>query len=535
MMVKASERKETMKHFVIMPVVIMVLCLAWTWPGALNGADEGYQAVTAKDPEIPVDQLELLLKPLTKAELVGEADAWQALLKAKAQAISDKEIARMKANEAIDTAEEVVDAVEDAKEAAESGDAKEAQEALDAVKKAQEEAKKSEDEVKQSKGAEEAVDEATKETGDPKVEDIKSEDIKDTDKVDAVTETAKKDVEKQEKIKEKLVEDVAKMRLQQTALMDRLNAVLAALEDKGGDVTEYNNYIKGAVSTGVEVDVTDASATMTAITTWLKSEQGGIRWGINIAKFIGTLIGFWILAILCRKIMAKALKAWKNVSEILRTFMLKTTFRLVMAIGVIMALGALEINIGPVMAVIGAAGFVVAFALQGTLSNFASGIMIMFYRPFDVGDVVDVAGVLGKVDSMNLVSTHIKTPDNKSVTVPNNAIWGGVITNATDSAIRRVDMMFGIGYSDSIPKAQEVLEALVKAHPKVLDTPETVIQVHELADSSVNFVCRPWCNTADYWDVFWDLTRQVKEKFDQEGISIPFPQQDVHVFKEQAE
>ena len=197
-----------------------------------------------------------------------------------------------------------------------------------------------------------------------------------------------------------------------------------------------------------------------------------------------------------------------------------------------MGLAALDIDVSPVLAAIGGAAFVVAFALQGTLSNFASGVLILTYRPFDVGDVVDAGGVSGKVESMNLVSTHILTFDNKLMVVPNNKIWGDVITNATGTSQRRVDMVFGIGYSDDIDKAQAILEKIVGNHEKVLKTPEAVIKVHELADSSVNFVWRPWVRTADYWTVYWDITRQVKSEFDKNGVSIPFPQRDLHVYQE---
>jgi len=208
-----------------------------------------------------------------------------------------------------------------------------------------------------------------------------------------------------------------------------------------------------------------------------------------------------------------------------------TSRRLVLAIGIIIGLAALEVNIGPLLAVIGAAGFVIAFALQDSLGNFASGILIMVFKPFDVGDVVEIGGVLGKVKSMNLLSVLIHTPDNKAVIIPNNNIWSDSITNVTGTDSRRVDLIFGIGYGDDIEKAQGIMEQVVSEHPMVLKDPEPVVRVHELADSSVNFICRPWVKTEDYWDVFWDVTRTVKERFDQNDVSIPFPQQDIHVIE----
>jgi small conductance mechanosensitive channel len=161
--------------------------------------------------------------------------------------------------------------------------------------------------------------------------------------------------------------------------------------------------------------------------------------------------------------------------------------------------------------------------------------MILMYQPFDVGDAVEVAGVSGAVEKMTLVSTTIKSWDNKQIVVPNNSIWGDVITNITGNAIRRVDMVFGIGYDDDIEKAQSVLESIIADHEKVLKDPEPTIKLHELGDSSVNFVVRPWARKEDYWGLYWDITKEVKRRFDKEGISIPFPQRDVHIYQENAQ
>ena len=197
--------------------------------------------------------------------------------------------------------------------------------------------------------------------------------------------------------------------------------------------------------------------------------------------------------------------------------------------GFIAAISVLGINVGPLLAGIGATGFIIGFALKDTLSNFAAGIMILMYRPYDVGDLVEIGDTFGTVDAMTIVSTTLKTLDNQKVVVPNNMIWGDKITNATGSDKRRVDMVFGIGYDDDIAKAQRILEEIVQKHESVLKNPEPVVRVHELADSSVNFAVRPWVKTDDYWDVYWDITRSVKERFDAAGVSIPFPQQDVHM------
>jgi len=209
--------------------------------------------------------------------------------------------------------------------------------------------------------------------------------------------------------------------------------------------------------------------------------------------------------------------------------------RLILAIGFIVGLAAMEVNIGPLLAVIGAAGFVIAFALQNSLGNFASGILVLVFRPFDVGDMIEVSGILGTVQSMNLLSIQIRTPDNKLVIIANNQVWGDAITNVTGSKTRRVDLVFGIAYEDDIEHAQRVMVDVVNNHEQVLKRPETVIRVHELGDSSVNFVCRPWVKTEHYWDVYWDLTEQIKQRFDKEGISIPYPQRDVHMISAASE
>lgn len=332
--------------------------------------------------------------------------------------------------------------------------------------------------------------------------------------------------------KTKLLEALTQLKEQQTALTDRLKIVSEEFKLKGGDSNELEAYIT-AIS-GVEVDVSDAGATWTVITGWLKSTEGGIRWAKNILFFLLILFVSWILAKVVGKAVKKAVGTIRSASELLKNFIVNISRKAVFLVGFVVALSMLEVNVGPFLAAIGAAGFILGFALQGTLSNFAAGIMILIYRPYDVGDMVDVAGTYGKVDAMTIVSTTLRKPDNQKVVVPNNMIWGDIITNITGTSKRRVDLVFGIGYSDEIGKAQKILEDVLASHPSILKDPEAVVKVHELADSSVNFVVRPWVKTDDYWDVYWDVTREVKERFDAEGVSIPFPQRDIHVYEHTA-
>lgn len=321
--------------------------------------------------------------------------------------------------------------------------------------------------------------------------------------------------------------ELKKLREEKASALTRFQLVIAELESKGGDVAEFLDYAN-AVS-GAQVDVTDAGATWEAFTGWLVAKDGGVKWGLQILKFLGIVFIFWIIARFVRRVVARATELSDRFSELLEQFMVTISFRAVMCIGLLVALGTVGVNVGALLAVIGGASFIIGFALQDTLGNFASGVMLLIYRPFDVGDSVEVGGVNGKIDRVSLVSTTIRTFDNKVVLVPNRNVWGQVITNASASDTRRVDMIFGIGYDDDADKAREILGRIVSNHELVLEEPEPVIQLHELADSSVNFICRPWVNTGDYWQVHWDVIQKVKAEFDREGISIPYPQQDIHI------
>jgi small conductance mechanosensitive channel len=256
----------------------------------------------------------------------------------------------------------------------------------------------------------------------------------------------------------------------------------------------------------------------------------GPRFLLRAIMIVGILLLFWILARIARHATNRVMSRRElSRSQLLREVVVRTVGRLVLLFGVIVALSQLGINLGPVLAGLGIAGFIVGFALQDTLANFAAGAMILAYRPFDIDDLIETAGITGKVKDMNLVSTRILTPDFQTLIVPNAKIWGDVIRNVTAQPARRVDLVFGISYEDEIPKAERVLSEIVAAHQKILADPEPVIKLHTLNDSSVDFVVRPWAKTDDYWDVYWDITREVKLRFDAEGISIPYPQRDVHL------
>jgi len=313
------------------------------------------------------------------------------------------------------------------------------------------------------------------------------------------------------------------------AILSEINERIG-LDDKGMEqekVKPYRRYLKSV--SGISDEITDPKTFLKSAKTWIFSNEGGILWLINFIKFIAMLFLAYIVSKILSNGVRKAFSLSHNNSQLLQDFIVNIVSKVVMLVGVLMGLSILGVNMGPVLAFVGAAGFVVAFALQNTLSNFASGLMLMLYRPFEIGDVVDVAGVIGTVKSMTLVSTSVMTADNRMVIIPNNTIWGGIVTNVTHSDKRRVDLTIGIGYNESIDKAQKVLEDILSKHPLILKDPEPTVQVHELADSSVNFIVRPWTLTADYWTVYWEITRRIKVRFDEEGISIPFPQRDIHI------
>jgi len=255
-----------------------------------------------------------------------------------------------------------------------------------------------------------------------------------------------------------------------------------------------------------------------------------------VFRLLILFIVLWVFRALSRATRRAVIAACKrpgvNMSTLLEKMLVSVSGAAVMAIGIMVAISQLGISLGPMLAGLGVAGFIVGFALQDTLGNFAAGAMILLYRPYDVDDVVEVAGASGLVKKMNLVSTTITTFDNQTLVVPNSKIWGDVIKNVTAQNTRRVDLQFGIGYGDDIEKAEHVLRDIISGHELVLKSPEPTIKLHTLGDSSVNFVVRPWVNTSDYWNVYWDVTREVKIRFDKEGISIPFPQQDVHIYQQ---
>jgi small conductance mechanosensitive channel len=487
----------------------MLLTILVAAPSGLVYAQEGEEpeAVTAGDPNIPAGQLSVLLQPLTKDELLVEAGAWQDLVQEKAQEIAEADVmARQQAAN--------MTAVEDAAAASEA--------AGEAVATAEQtlEGARSAGEAEAISAAEEALAEAQAE-------------LETATEAEAEASQLPVPTGRERTL---LLEHLTELRDERTLLVDNLTAVIDDLfakthaddSDVQSQIRDYRLYVSNV--TGLKVEVDDTASLWIAAKGWATSEQGGIRWAKNIVTVVVIIVLAWFVSRLISGAVRRALRTREQTSKILEDFLVGAVRWFVMGIGIIMALGAMEVSIGPLLAILGAAGFAIAFALQDSLGNIASGILILIFRPFDAGDVVDAGGVSGKVESLNLVSTTIKTFDNKRMIVPNNKVWNDVITNVTDVTTRRVDLEFGISYSDDVDRAAEILKEIVEAHDKVLKDPAPVVRLHALADSSVNFVCRPWVNADDYWGVYWDVMREVKLRFDAEGINIPFPQRDVHLY-----
>ena len=317
--------------------------------------------------------------------------------------------------------------------------------------------------------------------------------------------------------------------------VNRLEDIILVLDRLGLSSSDYKAVMLQQ-SRNLSVSFFSIEATVSVLKDSFASIRSAFRENapdmfFRLLIFIAVLFVFRILSRITKRVVrTTSERSSLDLSELLKNILVSTSGGIVMAVGVLMALSQVGISLGPMLAGLGMAGFIIGFALQDTLGNFAAGSMILIYRPFDVDDFVEVTGASGLVKKMNLVSTTIVTFDNQTLVVPNSKIWGDVIKNVTAQKVRRIDLEFGIGYNDDIELAERVLTEIVSEHEKILKQPEPMIHLHTLGDSSVNFIVRPWTKTKDYWGVYWDIMREVKLRFDREGISIPFPQRDVHLY-----
>ncbi|MEZ8823715.1 mechanosensitive ion channel domain-containing protein [Vibrio amylolyticus] len=315
-----------------------------------------------------------------------------------------------------------------------------------------------------------------------------------------------------------------------------LQSTVSLMESLGVDTTDFKQLLL-ATTGDINADVLDVDVALGLFEEWLESFK---IWAfentpsmfLKLCLFLAILYGTKTLAKVVGKGVQRSVKHSKmDFSVLMQDFFVSVASKAVIFVGILIALSQIGIELAPLLTGFGVAGLIIGFALQDTLSNFASGLMILIYRPYDVGDMVKVSGIQGTVKNMSLVSTTVQTIDNQRLVIPNNKIWGDVINNITAETTRRVDMVFGIGYADDIDKAKVVLNDILVSDERILSDPAPMVKLHTLNESSVDFVVRPWVKTEDYWDIYWDVTEKVKKRFDEENITIPFPQRDVHIYQ----
>ncbi len=398
---------------------------------------EPIEAITAEDPDIPTDELELLLKPLMLDNMTAEADAWFLLLQEKTQEITDAEI-------------EII------RQGGTSG-------ASDA-------------------GKEQKVVEATE------------------------------------------------LEVEQSTLIARLSTVLDALDEKGGDTVSYRQYME-AIS-GIQFNITDTEGLSLRFTTWLQSEEGGIRWGLNLLKFGGILLATVVIAPRAGKLANAALSRVPTISTLFRDFAVMVVKRSVLAAGGLLALAAIGVNLGPIVAVLGGASFVVAFALQSNLGNFASGLMLLVSKPFDVGDEVEVAGYWAFIDSISLANTKLKAFNGSIITLPNNSVWGGDIINYTHAKIRAISITINVKFSADLDKIKTIWMEIAAAHPDVLADPgPSLFPWNKSYDYCLSVGLKAWTPTDKYWPAYVDLLKSLQIQLPEAGIEFASPQQDRNIYQ----
>lgn len=317
-----------------------------------------------------------------------------------------------------------------------------------------------------------------------------------------------------------------------TLLATLLCSAVAALPVIGADSgTEPEKGAEVAAKTEKLIDLSNPEKALNP-DTWVRLYDMAKDWLITngpsiVVAILILIIGRWVamwVADIGKRAMVKG-----KIDITLASFLSKLIYYALLAAVVIAAADQMGIKTTSFVAIFGAAGLAIGLALKDSLANFASGVMLILFRPFKVGDVVTAGGVTGKVQQIDIFSTIIMTADNQKIIVPNSGITSGVITNVNAEPTRRIDLVIGIGYDDDIRKAKATLERIIGADGRVLKDPAPTIAVAELADSSVNLVLRPWVKSEDYWDVRFNLVETIKLTFDEEGISFPFPQQDVHM------
>lgn len=604
------------------------------------------KAITATDPTIPIDELKLLLKPLTLGELQNEAAAWMLLVKEKGKEISNAEIAIKRQNLSIEKqknasdnlakAKQALDEAQKAQATARTGtpeyedaskkieEAKvqltQAQESLKEVEDAKKETKQDETLTSTLKKAEETgkLDEAQKlldqakqdrdkltagtpeydaatqkidtleaaiknfetaqqaqrevdpnsaefQTVNQQVEEARealkqavndmqgeggeqptaaesSGTVKDANEVlnntniennsqspgtknlgqkgqqlEKTAEKLQENAQNETDLKNQLVINVTNLQGAQTELIDRLNVVLQALEARGGDIKPFQSYIQAITKT--DIDVKDTQSFYPRILAWLKSEQGGLRWVGNLVKFIAIMIGFAIASQILATTVDKTLKM-SQVSKLLRDFAVVSIKRGGFFIGLLVALTALGVSLGPLLAVLGGLSFVLGFALQSNLGNFASGLMLMFNKPFDVGDEVKIGELWAWVDSITVANTKLKGFGGQIYTLPNNEVWGSTIQNFTATENRKIMISLRVSFSQNLAELEQLLLETIKSVPGVLENPAPSTFVWSFEDYYISVFVGGWTIKDDYWDAYSETIRRFQKALNESGIGV---------------
>jgi small conductance mechanosensitive channel len=594
-------------------------------PETTATAGDGSKAVTIADPTIPTDELKLLVKPLTLAELENEAAAWQELVKAKVQEISNSEIAIKRKNRQIEQEKEAVKslenaqaalaAAEEAQKAATPG-SPEAEEAAKKVAEAQESLTKAQEalaaatETRESLEGDEEVQKAVNEaqqdvaeggktaaekeeekkaaaapTPDPAEFDLYCNQYGDASYVsesgvevsctqeteftdtpatdnqateetatqldqaateldagsgdstaqlqeqqgqlDQATQRLEDNQQAEEELKTQLVVNVTTLQSERTALVDRFGVVLDEMEAKGGDPAAYKTYIT-AIS-GVELDMEDTTGLGVRLASWFQSEEGGLRWATNIGKFVGIVVVAIVVSQALSKVVNGTMSKFGS-SSLLREFAVIMIKRGGVVLGVLIGLTALEISLGPVFAVLGGLSFILGFALQSNLGNLASGLMIMAYKPFDVGDEVKVGGYWAYIKSITLANTQLKGFDGSIINLPNNTIWSGDIINYTHEEIRKYAIPISVKFEQDLEQVHEMWMEIAASHPKVLETPAPGwFPWSGQYDYQICVTLSAWTKTDDYWPVYIDLLKMLQKRIGELGIQLTAPVQDIRI------
>jgi len=333
------------------------------------------------------------------------------------------------------------------------------------------------------------------------------------------TEQLQKSTDNESEAKNQLVVTVTELQGQLTAIADRLNVVLDAMEKKGGDVESDRQYLQAV--TAVDIDTKDAEGIGMRLLTWGKSEEGGFRWMGNIGKFVGIIITWVIASQLLGLLLDRLLALFGNASSrMMRQFVVMVVKRGGLVVGFLIALTALEVSIGPVLALLGGVTFILAFALQSNLGNLASGLMIMVYKPFDVNDEVKIGSLWGKVETITLANTRIKGLDGQMFSVPNSKVWSDTVENLSHGKARKISLPIRVGFDQNLRRVEQILVETMKSHPQVLENPAPTTSIKRLEEYYIPVGASAWTQQENYWEVLSDLIRMVQERFQKEGIEF---------------